>query len=323
MTVIGTFDSLAEAAKLTMSVLLPGIVKEVYNIGQLWPRMPIAQLDGYSMKYNREVLPSEGQFLGIGDEIQSDADVAFTQVEVFLKRYIKQRDIDKFIIKTWANVNDIDAQAIMEVTRGVTEGLESQLVYSSSTTNTNAFDSLHTLVTSGQTLHQGSGTTGAALSLNNLDKLIDLVRPRPDWILMNRNLWRRLSQVARGGTTSFPLVWGEVDMENGMGRRALYYDGVEIIPSDYITQTETIASAAFALKVGGATSTIFAGRFGQLTEGGLCMLMGNPLLEPLKIDSLENKDASRYRMVTYAAPALGSTKALACIDGITDVAMVA
>lgn len=324
MPVIGTFDSLAEAAKLTQSKLLSGIVQEVYNIGALWPKLPVAQLDGYSLQYNREVLPSEGHFVGIAEEISSDADVAYTQVEVFLKRYIKQYDLDNFIKKTWTNINDPEAQAIQIVTKGITEGLESQLIYSSNSSDTNAFNGLHALVPSAQMIHQGSGSTGAALSLANLDKLKDLVRPQPDFYVMNRNMWRRLSQMGRGGTTSFPIVEQEVtDPQTGIGKRITFYDGVPIIPSDYITMTETIATSAYSAKTGGATTSIFAVRLGQILEGGLCMLMGNPLMEPVRIENLEDKDASRYRLITYAAPALGSSKAIGVIDGITDVAVVA
>lgn len=323
MAVIGAWDSLAEAAKITQSVLLSGIVQEVYNIGQLWPKMPVKQLDGYSLLYNREVLPGEGSFVDIGEEIASDADLSYTRVEVFLKRYIKQNDLDQFISDTYTDHNDPEAMALMQVAKGVTEGLESQLLYSSATVNAKAFDSLHTLVSSAQMIHQGSSSTGAALSMANLDSLLDLVRPNADFILMNRNLWRRLSAAARGGTTSFPLIWTTTDMQTGLGRRVAYYGGVEIIVSDYITQTETIATSAYSAKTGGATTSIFAGRFGQIEDGGLCILMGSPLMRPVRIPVLEDKDAARYRLVTYAAPALGSTKALAVIDGITDVAVVA
>lgn len=322
MAVIGMWDSLAEAAKITQSVLLSGIVQEVYNIGQLWPKMPVKQLDGYSLLYNREVLPGEGSFVDIGEEIASDADLTYTRVEVFLKRYIKQNDLDQFIADTYTDHNDPEAMALMQVSKGVTEGLESQLIYSSSTTNAKAFDSLHTLVASGQVIHMGTTSTGAALSLAALDQLLDLVRPNADFILMNRNIWRRLSAAARGGTTSFPIIWTTTDMVTGLGRRVAYYGGVEIIVSDYITQTETIATSAYSAKTGSNTTTVFAGRFGQIEDGGLGILMGSPLMRPARIPVLEDKDAARYRLVTYAAPALGSTKALAAIDGITDVACV-
>lgn len=323
MPIIGSYSSLTEAAKITQSKLLSGIVKEVYRVGEILPRFPIEQVNSYSLQYNREVEASGGHFVAIGADIPSDADITYTQVEVFLKRYIKQRDLDHFLADTWTNINDPEAQAMQRTVADLMAGLESELIYSNNTADSETFNGLHSLVASGQQLHQGSGTTGAALSLINLDALTDLVRPKADFLLINRALYRRLGQMARSGTTSFPLVWSMSDATNGGFNRVLYWNDVEIIPTEYITLTETIASGAYALKVGGATTTIFAGRWGNILAGGLCLLMGSPLFDPVKIADLENKDASRFRIKSYIAPALGSTKALASLDGITNVAVVA
>lgn len=323
MPIIGSFDSLTEAAKITQSKLLSGVVKEVYNVGQLLPRLPVEMLDAYSLQYNREVEASGGHFVAIGADIPSDADITYTQVEVFLKRYIKQRDLDDFIADTWVNKNDPEAQAMARTIDDLMNGLESELIYSNNSADSETFNGLHALVNSTMQIHEGSGTTGSALNLTNLDALLDLVRGGAEFILMNRTMHRRLGQMARGGTTSFPLIWATVDMERGLGKRVLYWNGIEIIPTDYITQTEAIASDAYSAKTGGVTTSIFAGRFGSIMQGGLCVLMGSQLFEPVKIPVLENKDASRFRIKTYIAPALGSTKSLARIDGITDAAIAA
>lgn len=322
MPVVGSYGSMAEAAKITQSKLLSGIVKEVYRIGEIIPRMPVEQLNAYSLQYNREVEASGGHFVAIGADIPSDADITYTQVEVFLKRYIKQRDLDHFIADTWTNLNDPEAQAMARTIADLMAGLESELIYSNNTADSETFNGLHALVGSGQQLHEGSGTTGSGLNLTTLDELLDLVRPSPDFILMNRALFRRLGQMARGGTTSFPLIWA-VSNDGDAGGRVLTWNGIEIIPTEYITFTEAIASGAYSAKTGGATTSIFAGRWGNILAGGLCLLMGSPLFDPVKINDLENKDASRFRIKTYIAPALGSTKALARIDGITNVAIAA
>lgn len=325
MAVIGSFSSLAEAAKITQSRLQSGIVKEIYKEGALIPRLPVEMLDGYSLQYDREVQASGGSFVDIGEDIPSDADITYTQVEVFLKRYIKQRDMDEFIADTWTNINDPKAQAMARTIDDFVYGLESELIYSNNTTISKTFNGLHALVASGQMIHEGSGTTGSGLNLTNLDALIDKVRPRPDFLLINRDYARRLSQMARSGTTSFPLVWATVDMERGLGKRVLYWNDVPFVTTDYITLTETIASDAYSAKTGGATTSIFAVRTGSIIKGGLCLLTGGgkQIFKAVEIGTLENKDASRYRIKSYMAPALGSTKSLAVIDGITDVAIAA
>ena len=58
------------------------------------------------------------------------------------------------------------------------------------------------------------------------------------------------------------------------------------------------------------------------SEGGLTLITGNPLFELETIDTLEQKDAERFRLKWYVALALGSTLSLGCLDGITNVACV-
>jgi hypothetical protein len=324
MAVIGTFDSLTEAGRLQQSELVPGIIQEIYNQGGLWSKVPITQLDSKSLLYNREVNPTGGQFLDIGEEIASDADLTFTPVEVSLKRYIKQHDLDRFILDTYRNPIELETQAIQVISKGVSQGLEHELIYGDTSTNAKAFDGLHEIVedTAGQNIHQGSGSTGAALSLANLALLVDLVKPAPDELVMPFAIQNRLSSLAYGGTTSYPVVNAAVDPQSGLGRRITYWNDIPVTRSDYMLMTETISSGAYALPTGGATGTIFAIRYGSIPEGGFTILMGSPLMDAIKIENLEDKDANRYRLRTYAAPALGSTKALAAIDGITNVAVV-
>src|SRR3990167_7645325 len=127
MTIVGTFDSLTEAGRLQQSELIPGIIQEIYNQGGLWPELPVMMLDSKSLLYNREVNPSGGQFLDIGEEIASDADLTSTPIEVSLKRYIKQHDLDRFILDTYKNPIELEAQAIQIISKGVQQGLEDNL----------------------------------------------------------------------------------------------------------------------------------------------------------------------------------------------------
>jgi hypothetical protein len=329
MSVVGSYDSLTEAGRLQQSELIPGLIQEIYNQGGLWPALPVKTLDSKSLDYNREVNPTGGQFLDIGEEIASDADLTFTPISVTLKRYIKQHDLDHFILETYKNPIEMEAQAVEIITKGVQQGLEDALIYADAAANAKTFDGLHEIVedTSGQNLHAGSGTTGAAGSLAVIAQLVDLVKPRPDALLMNFSIQNRLSSLAYGGTTSYPVVNAPTDPVSGLGKRITYWDDIPVVRSDYITMTETIASGAYALKTGGATTTIFAYRAGQTEEGGLSILMGlnaaGEMFNAIKIPHLESKDAARYRLRVYAAPALGSTKALAAYDGLTNAAFTA
>jgi hypothetical protein len=321
MAIIGYFDSLAEAQRLVTDKLMAGVVQEIIEEGQLIPRLPVTQLDAKSLVYNREgTLPTAG-FYDIGEEIPAEAQVTVTPVTVTLKRVIGQWDLDNFIVDTYRDPNDIRALAVSMSRKGVMRFVEDKIVYGNNTANPKEFNGLQALVPASQRINQGSTATGAALSLANLDRMIDSIKGGPpNALYMTFNIFRRISASGRGGTTNFPLLW-MMESRPDINGWVEGYRGIPIIRSDYLTQTETIATSTFSSKTGGATSTIFACRFGSIEEGGLTLLTGNPMFSSKEIE-LENKDATRLRLVWYPALALGSTKSLAAIDGVTDVAVV-
>ncbi len=324
MAIIGYWNSLAEAQKLTQSILLSGVIEEIIEEGQLIPRLPVTQIDGKDLVYNREVNTPSADFYDIGEEIASQAAETYDQITSTLKRAIGQWDLDAFITATYRNINDVKALAIQRARKGVLRTIENELIYGDDSTLTKRFDGLHVLVgpTTGQTINQGASSTGAALSLANLDKLIDLVKPAPNLLLMNFEMQRRLSAVGRGGTTSYPVVQMPESPGGDIQPMVTAYRGIPIQRTDYLTQTEDISSGDFSAKTGGATTSIFAIRFDAIDMGGVSLITGNPAFEVFEWEKLENKDAGRIRLVWYLTLGMGSTLSLACIDGITDVAVV-
>jgi hypothetical protein len=92
-----------------------------------------------------------------------------------------------------------------------------------------------------------------------------------------------------------------------------------VLESDFMVDTETIASGAFSAKTGGASSSIFAvkvgeGRLSGLTNGGI---------QVEEVGALETKDARRWRCKWYVSLALFSTLALARLDGVSSADVVA
>lgn len=323
MAIIGFWASLAEAELLTQTVLLRGVIEEIIEEGHIIPMLPVTQIDGKDLSFNREKDTPDAAFYDIGEEIASQSNEDYDQITVALKRAIGQWDLDAFITMTYRNINDLRALAVERSRKGVGRTVEDKVIYGDKTARPKEFDGMHKLVSGAQTINQGSGSTGAALSLANLDKLIDSVKPKPNALIMDFELHRRLSAVGRGGTTSYPVIILGQNAGGNIEPMISAYRGIPIIRSDFITQTEVISSGAFSTKTGGATTSIFAPRFDAVDGGGLSLLTGNPAFEIFEWERLENKDAGRIRLVWYLAMALGSTKALGVIDGITDVAVVA
>ena len=99
----------------------------------------------------------------------------------------------------------------------------------------------------------------------------------------------------------------------------MFYDGIPVLESDFMVDTETISSAAYSAKTGGTSTSIFAvkvgeGRLAGITNGGI---------QVENVGALETKDARRWRCKWYVALALFSTLALARIDGISSGDVVA
>lgn len=322
MAIIGFFNDLAEAQKLVTDKLLAGVIQEIIEEGQLIPLLPVTQLDAKSLVYNREGTLPTADFYDIGEEIPSEAQATMTPVTVTLRRVIGQWDLDNFIKDTYRDPNDIEAQAVSMARKGVMRFVEDKIIYGNSTSNPKEFNGLQALCAASQRINQGATATGAALSLLNLDKLIDSIKGGPpNYLVLTFELFRRISASGRGGSTNFPLLWLTENRPN-VAAFIEGYRGIPMMRSDYLTQTETIANDIFATKTGGATSSIIACRFGSIEEGGVTLVTGNPMFTEKRI-SLENKDADRFRLVWYPALANGSTKSLAILDGITDAEVTA
>jgi len=326
--IVGHWESLAEAQKLVQSRLLAGVIQEVYEQGQLASALPVFQIDSESLKYNRQVAPGDAAFYDIGQPIPWGSQQTYEEVSVNLKRCIKQDPVDHFMQLTYKNPNDYVSQAISELRLSCSRTMENEFVYGPTT---KGFDGLQALVDSDMQLSMSASlnTTGLALSLAKLDQLIDLIKGgannRPDLLLMREEIYRRIGQSVRGTQI---LHRQEGDAVSNVATEIKSYNGIPMMKSDFLTQTEAIASGLYSAKTGGLTSTIFAIRFGQIPDGGLSMGFGGSvgmgeLFEYIVFPHLEGYDAGGHRLKAYICLALGSTKALGALHGILDGAVTA
>jgi HK97 family phage major capsid protein len=305
--------TLADAAKLSNDVVLAGIIETVVKESPVLQTLPFVEITGNSLKYNRESALASAGFFAVGG-IWTESAPTFTQVSSALVILGGDADVDNYLRQTRSNVQDIEAAVIELKAKAVAHTFEDGFLYGDGAADANSFDGLHKLCPSAQQVHQGSGTTPAALSLANLDAMIDLIKPgKPDLLVMSRRTRRGLSAYARANTS--PVEYAV----NAFGQQVAFYNGIPIAISDFQLDTETLASGAYSAKTGGTGSTIWALRFGEdglagLTNGGL---------QRERIGSLETKDATRTRVKWYVGMALFSTLAVAKVDGVSAAAVVA
>ena len=305
--------SLSEAAKLSNDVVLQGVIETVVKESRVLEALPFIDVTGNALTYNRENAMASAAFFDVGDT-WTESTPTFTQVQASLKILGGDADVDQYIATTRSNVQDIEAAVLELKAKAVAHQFEDYFVYGDTAVDTKGFDGLHKVVPAGQQVHQGSGSTPAALSLKQLDAAIDLVKPgKPDFLLISRRTRRGISAYARALTSPVQFEPGD------FGRRVMLYDGIPVFESDFMVDTETIASGAYSLKTGGASTSIFAvkvgeGRLAGLTNGGI---------QVENVGALETKDARRWRCKWYVGLALFSTLAISVIDGISSADVVA
>ena len=305
--------TLAEAAKLSNDVVVQGVIETVVKESPVLTLLPFIDMVGNALTYNRENATAGAAFFDVGDT-WSESTPSFTQVQATLKILGGDADVDQYIATTRSNVQDIEAAVLELKAKAVAHQFEDTFVYGDIAVDTKSFDGLHKLVPAGQQVHAGAGTTPAAMSLKKLDVVIDLVRPgKPDFLLMTRRTRRGVSAFARSLTS--PVQYEASDF----GRRVMFYDGIPVLESDFMVDTETIAAAAYSAKTGGASSSVFAvklgeGRLAGLTNGGI---------QVEDVGHLETKDARRWRCKWYVAIALMSALCISRLDGVSSADVVA
>jgi hypothetical protein len=305
--------SLAEAAKLSNDVVLQGVIETVVKESRVLDALPFIEIAGNALTYNRENALPTAAFFDVGDN-WTESTPTFTQVQATLKILGGDADVDRYIATTRSNVQDIEAAVLELKAKAVAHEFEDEFLYGDTGADPKGFDGLHKLVPAAQQVHQGAGTTPAALSLKKLDETIDLVKPgKPDFLLMSRRTRRGISAYARALTSPVQFEPGD------FGRRVMLYDGVPVFESDFLTDTEAIASGAFSAKTGGTASSIFAVKAGEGQIAGLT----NGGIQVENVGPLETKDARRWRCKWYVGLALFSTLAISRLDGISGGDVVA
>jgi hypothetical protein len=337
MTIVGHFDSLAEAQKLVQSELLAGVIQEVYEEGQLLQRLPVTTINSKSLLYNRESALPSAAFFDVHEQIPWSADQTFSQKEVSLKIAARQDVLDKFMLKTYKNPNDYRAIILSSLRKGCMRTLEDKIIYGDDGADAAEFDGLIHLMdtaiagseafsaaTNLQAYDMGGGST--AVTMLVIRRLIDAVRPRPAFLLMTRTMRNTLSATAfeKGlvlANTNSVRMGGTA---NDFGARVDYFDGIPIVISDYLggTYGETDNTMHKATSASGLSS-IWAIRPGRIEEGGLSLVTGGEtggvdFFAMEEFDKLEDYDAGGIRLTAYMCLAQGSSKATAVIQAIDE-----
>ncbi len=303
--------TLAEASKLSNDILLQGVVETIVKDSPVLRNLPFIEIVGNGLTYNQEnTLPSI-DFYDIGDT-WAESTPTFNQITANLKIMGGDADIDNFLKTTRSNVQDLEAAIIELKAKALKQKFEETFIYGDPETNPKQFDGLRLLIDTTTASDQviAMGATGATLTLDKLDELIDAVKGgKPDMLLMSRRSRRKLNTLVRA-------AGGMMDTDrDSWGNFVQLWDGIPIGVNDWILDTHIVTGSLETATTGGNCSTIYAVQFG---EGALCGLTSPGFLQAEPIGPLENKDASRTRVKWYCSLALFSSVKAAALIGVQD-----
>jgi hypothetical protein len=295
---------LAESAKLSNDLVQRGVIETIIEESPMLRVMPFLEVEGNSFKYNQELTLGGAAFYAVNG-VWSEGAATFTQKTASLAILGGDADVDNFVQRARSNINDQRAIQTVLKAKDVARKWEQSVIYGDSSVDPNAFDGLATVITtsgsSAQVITPSAG--GGAMTLALVDQLIDLVKGgKPDALLTTRKQRRKLKALL---TASAHYVESG---ESSFGRQVMFYDGIPVLVSDFLTDTEAADNGT-----GATFSSMWALHFSPvdgltgLTNGGI---------EAIDIGPLETKDAQRVRIRWYVGQALLRDSAAGRLRGL-------
>ena len=337
----GHWKTLEEAQKLTQSLLIPKVMEEDIKRGNLIEKLPVAQAanSGKSIKWNREktTLESAVEEVAIGGQLSWTEDVEYDEMETELKRCYIQRKLDKFVEAIYGNINNYEAQILLECKKGMLRKLGDKIFYDDITYgSTLQFDGLHALAALEVGTDLDIDMAHAGLQLAKLRILTDTMKHGIDLLVFPYCIARHLDAAyhERGLVLQNANLLGMMSYEkDAVGKRISVWDNIPILRSDYLVaeqqDTGKGTNARAKYSSGNKMYSIFAIKFGQIMEGepGLCYAYGGTegagdFYKLDLFDKLEDYDAKGMRLVNYSALLLGSSMCVGRIHDIADSAIV-
>jgi hypothetical protein len=299
----GHWSSLAEAQKLTQNEKLAGIVETVVEQNGLLSMMPVRQLSGENLEYEREVSTNAqdgAEFLDQEEVLGWSSDVTYSEQTLATRIIARQDRIDRQKQSQYSNINDYRSQLIMEVSKRVSRFADHMMWYGDNDTNGKQFDGFHTLNRDGSSTVAAASIDDGDLNINMGEAALSLGALR---VLLNNC---KIEQKGRDQVAIFmsPVLATRFDaayQEAGfvrasvtvsvgnytfgsrdVGGRILEFDGVPIIRTDFlkaeqVNSGEDSSDSARTLYASGTKQySLFVCRFGPIESGGIELVFGDP-----------------------------------------------
>lgn len=290
--------TLADSNLLSLPMMTRGVIDTIVKESKILQLLPFQDVVGNSYLYNQELTLSTVEFYAPNDN-WNESVLTVQQKTAHLRILGGNADVDSFLERTYANVNDLRTVAVQNKAKAVAYAFEQTFITGDVLVDSNSFDGVDKLVDTTQKFNAG-GVNGGQLTLDYMDQLVDLIKPgKPDLLVCSRRTRRKLMSLLRGSGNLF-----ETDVNN-FGQRVELYAGVPFVIDDFIPDNETVGastdcSSLYAMKLGDT------GVMG-LTNGGI-------MTE--QVGNLPDRDAWRVRIKFYCGIASKALHSLAELEGI-------
>lgn len=290
--------TLLEASKLSNDVLQKGVIETFARNSAVLEQLPFMEIEGNSYKWNLEkTLPTvayrgvnQGYTEGVGVIEQKTTGLVIVGGEV---------DVDKFIVQTRGNINDIRAVHTQMKAKALSRQFTKDFFTGDSSVNPLQFNGVAAQV-AGTT--QDIDNAEGVLTLAKLHELLDAVEGGAQVLYMSKAMRRELQRLLEG-----QQHYIQVGKDN-FGRPIQLFGDVEI-------RTFEDEIIPFSIKAGGvaATSEIYALRFGAMSDISGLRNGGVSVRDLGELDSLP---VYRTRIEFYCGLAIFREKSLARIKNI-------
>ncbi|MTV51054.1 phage major capsid protein [Heliobacillus mobilis] len=290
--------TMTEAAKLSTDILQKGVIQTFARSSPILELLPFMEISGNSYKYNQEQTLPGIAFRSVNEGYVESAGVV-NQLSEGLYILGGDVDIDKFLVQTRGNVNDIrsihtdlKAKALaLEFTRAFFKGDAAQ---------PGQFDGLQKRLTGSQIIDNDD----KAFDSDKLDELIDAVEGEPDILLCSKAMRREIKKTLK--TSTHYIESGE----DSFGRQVSTYAGIPIRIIETDGAGQEILGFNELDKAGAASDTgsIYAIKFGteQYVSG-----LRNGGVSVRDLGEIDSKPVFRTRIEFYCGMAVFHPRAAA------------
>ena len=198
--------TLIEQAKLVQDPLQAGVIEVFPQTSPILQYMPFMNVNHRSYTYNREETLPGIAFRDFGEDYSEDTGVV-NPVTEYLRIFGGHSDVDRALVKTGGEVNDIRAIHDRLKAKAAALFFTKKFIKGENSSSTpDEFDGLEARLTGNQLVAAGDTSGGDELTLDKLDELIDQVVGSPDILLMNKTMRRKVNKLMRAAGAAIETV---------------------------------------------------------------------------------------------------------------------